>query len=642
MADRTSMQGGREGTPVRSANSDPAIPQRAPRLDDATGRGRANLLRQGRAPRLRPQPAKSRFAQSGPLGEAEATSRVDGGRSPDPAARAQTTPRAGRAPHRSDRTSARVSKPQASQPSEDGHLEASADRTAGRRHSLARSGAPLAVVVFLLLTVLVPVEFGFSIGGLFFTWSKAYMFFASVIILPLAAMRLKLETFDWLMIAHVAWSGLAYLVMYGPGAGLEKAGTYVVDFLSVYLLARLCLRSAHDVAMTLRVLLLLVVPITALAIPEALLGQRFVHEFAQSITGQWYNFSDETRFGMLRAASTFAHPILFGMFCAALVSAVWFVSRSTTRRFVMLGLLGTGTFFSLSSAPLLVFVGQIGLIVLERTTRWLKKRVTLFALGFVALIIALELFTGRGAIGVLTLVMLNPATAWYRKAQIEYSFDDILRHPLFGLGDQLYTRPDWLSASIDNHFLFLAIRSGIPAVLFLVLTVVFIWRHLKRVDAGLEPPIFERLRLGWGLMMVGLMLGAATVTYFGSMLPLLAFYIAMGASLAASASAASAVSVSAPALARASAPSKASAALGAGGSGEAGPAARALGRADATHGPDGKRSGFGAGARPNSALRLHESAVSLDAPARVDARALGGQAEPTVPPETARDDRDRR
>ncbi len=200
-----------------------------------------------------------------------------------------------------------------------------------------------------------------------------------------------------------------------------------------------------------------------------------------------------------------------------------------------MAVIATGTFFSLSSAPLLIFVAQIGLIAVERTTCWLHYRVSIFTSGILGVMLYLHFFTGRGIVGVITLVMLDPATAWYRQAQLDYSMDDILRHPLFGLGTDDWTRPVWVSQSIDNHFLAIVIRSGIPALLFFLATLYFLWSALARVDGRKQPILFGRLRRGWGLMMVALILGGLTVTYFGRMLPLLSFYLGIGGCVVASA-----------------------------------------------------------------------------------------------------------
>ncbi len=388
------------------------------------------------------------------------------------------------------------------------------------------------VVIFLVLTVLVPVEFGFYIGPLFFTWSKAYLFVMSFGIIPIALLRSRLELFDWLLIALALWTFVAFLVSFGVSHGLEGAGTYVIEVMTVYLMVRLSLRSYEQMVGIIRLLFWLVLISTIVAIPEALLKHRFVHEFAEFVTGIHYFFSNEERRGLLRAASFFEHPILFGVFCAVLLSPTWFTTHGFAR-LVKVGVIASGTYLSLSSAPLLMFVAQVVLIMVERATRWLNRRVAVFAAGSVALVTFLQVFTGRGAIGFITLLMLDPATAWYRKAQIDYSLDDVLRHPFFGIGAEEWTRPAWVSASIDNQFIAMALRGGIPALVLFLATLYLIWRALARIDATGQPRVFSQLRNGWGLMMVALLLGGLTVTYFGRMQPLMAFYAGLGASLAA-------------------------------------------------------------------------------------------------------------
>ena len=72
-------------------------------------------------------------------------------------------------------------------------------------------------------------------------------------------------------------------------------------------------------------------------------------------------------------------------------------------------------------------------------------------------------------------------------------------------------------------------RSGIPSLILLALSALFLWIAIARRDG---PPLFKNLRTGWGMMMIALVLGAATVTFFGKLQPLFAFYMGMGAALA--------------------------------------------------------------------------------------------------------------
>jgi hypothetical protein len=145
-------------------------------------------------------------------------------------------------------------------------------------------------------------------------------------------------------------------------------------------------------------------------------------------------------------------------------------------------------------------------------------------------VVFLETFTGRGLVGALALLTLNPATAYTRRNQWILGIDDVMRHPFFGFDPSTWTRPFWLAASVDNYWLVMMMRSGIPSLVYLALTVLLIWRALARIET--TNTLFRQLRTGWGLMMVALILGAATVAYFGKLQPLFIFYIGFGAALA--------------------------------------------------------------------------------------------------------------
>ena len=347
-----------------------------------------------------------------------------------------------------------------------------------RRTLTSRTRAPLAIRLLLVLAILVPVELGFYVGTLFFTWSKVFLIFLA---LPVALRlpSIKLYLYDWMFAAHVFWSATAFCLTLGFGAGLQAGGTYILEMLIVYMTVRVYSNNFEQLLGVVRFIFLFVVLATVCAIPEALTGKRFIHDFASSITGITYNFSDEKRLGLLRAASFFEHPILHGMFCSAMASLVWF-TQAGIRRLIQIAIIAFGTFLSLSSAPILVFILQVGLIVIERVTRSIKRRVILMSVAAAFVIFVLEIATNRGAFGVLTMVTLDSVTAWYRKAEWDFGIDDILRHPFFGIDPATWTRPEWLSFSIDNHWMLVAMRSGIPSLLFLLASIYLILRKLLR------------------------------------------------------------------------------------------------------------------------------------------------------------------
>jgi hypothetical protein len=400
---------------------------------------------------------------------------------------------------------------------------------AGRSYPIEAPKPPLALLLLLILVIMVPIEFSLELGPLFLTASRAYLIVLSLMILPhLGGLRLRI--FDWLFVGHVVWTCVAYATIYPGGKMIEMAGSYGLEFLIVYLATRIYLQTLQQIRAVITLLFVMTLISLAFAIPEAITGVRFAHEAASSLTGITYRIDYEERMGITRAASLFEHPILYGVFCASLLSLVWFTSTPAQRSYKAPAIV-VATWLSASSAPLLTLGAQFLLIVIERITRDLKvRRDKLLAVIAGAFFLFVQLFVGRGLVGILALITINPSTAYTRRSQWDYAIDDIMRNPWFGFIPSTYTRPFWLAPSIDNWWLLIMMRSGIPSLVLIGLSVLFLWIAMAKRTSTLQD--FVILRRGWGLMMLALILGAATVTFFGKLQPLFAFYMGMGAALA--------------------------------------------------------------------------------------------------------------
>lgn len=399
---------------------------------------------------------------------------------------------------------------------------------AGRRTEAENGRIPVAILLFLILAIMVPIEFSFYLGPLFMTASRTYLIILTFLILPRLG-ELKLRLFDWFFIGHVAWTCVAFLLIYPVGQSIEMAGSYGLEFLVVYLATRIFFIHIYQIRAVIWLIFILVCVSGAIALPEALTGFRYAHEIGEAITGIKYHFRPEIRMGIYRATSFFEHPILYGVFCASSLGLVWFVSKPF-QRIYRAPIIALATWLSASSAPLLTLLVMSGLLVLEYLSRNLKRRDKFLAWGIGALVIILETFTGRGVVGIITMMTLSPNTAHIRRAQWVFGIDDVMRSPWFGFKPELYTRPEWLTVSIDNWWLLIMMRSGIPSLILLACSILFLWIAIARREG---PHLFTTLRTAWGMTMIALILSAATVTFFGKLQPLFAFYMGMGAALAA-------------------------------------------------------------------------------------------------------------
>lgn len=391
----------------------------------------------------------------------------------------------------------------------------------------SQNKTPILILLFLIIVIMVPIEFHVQAGSLMLTPARIFLLVLAFAVLP-KLFTLKLRLFDWFFIAHVGWTCVAYMLIYPLGQAVEMSGMYGLEFLIVYFMARIYLQNVEQIRTVIGLIFVLVLISGIFALPEALTGIRFVHEFAESVTGNTYRLGSEIRMGIYRAHSFFEHPILYGIFCASSFGLVWFMS-TPAQRLYRAPIIAMATWVSASSAPILTLLVQILLIAIEYFTRKIKRRDKALAWFAGTFVLIVETFTGRGVVGIVALITINPGTAFTRRSQWNFAIDDVMRNPWFGFRPETYTRPFWLAPSIDNWWLLIMMRSGIPSLILLALSALFLWIAIARREG---PPLFSQLRTAWGLMMIAIILGAATVTFFGKLQPLFAFYMGMGAALA--------------------------------------------------------------------------------------------------------------
>lgn len=403
-------------------------------------------------------------------------------------------------------------------------------RRAGARGEPAR--VPPSILAFFIV-LLLPIELSLYLGPLLMTPTR--IFFIAVFLPVTVAFlsQVKLRSYDLLIVFFAGWTAMAEFIKRGGTAGIEAGGTVILEVFVVYALARVAIRSHGHITALVPILFWVIVFLALLAVPEAMLKIRFLHDGVAAVTGFEYYISDDERLGMLRAASSFEHPILFGLFCASALSFVWYLSRSAIEGILRAIPILVGSFFALSSAGLLVFAVQIIFITLERWSRGIRQRAKLIMGGLAGAFIFLELASDRGPFGLMaSYLTFNPHTAYYRMLQFEFAQDDILRSPIIGIIAANWTRPHWMTASIDNHWVFQSLKGGLPSTLALMLAIILVIRAVFKAPDEAVGTLHARLRRGWLFLILALCIGAATVTFFGKMQPIFLFYIGLGAALA--------------------------------------------------------------------------------------------------------------
>jgi hypothetical protein len=389
-------------------------------------------------------------------------------------------------------------------------------RAAGSATSITRLRVRVPLpVLFVVLSFLCPTEFSVYVFGLRLPPHRI----ALILLLPIALKRMlsqrdmRLKAFDLLVFFYSAWSMTSYSVHGQSTEGIVYGGSVALESFGSYAVARAFIRDAETFMATLKFLVLSVAVAGLIALPETLFGGYFTHDFLRSMIGGEKMPPVEQRLGLYRAASVFDHPIHLGTFCASLLALIWFAEKRAPIRNTCLVIVTLATLTALSSAPMLCLALQLGLIALERATRGLEGRLMLLFIIFAGLYIGASLVGTRSPMAIIaTGFTLDSWTGYYRLMIWEYGIDTVTAHPLLGIGQADWVRPKWMvSTTIDAFWLVIAMRTGIPSVVFLGLAIILMagsaiaWRRRSR------DPALRNICTGWVISLTALSLAAATV-----------------------------------------------------------------------------------------------------------------------------------
>ncbi|MBE5074501.1 hypothetical protein IM511_09305 [Erythrobacteraceae bacterium E2-1 Yellow Sea] len=378
----------------------------------------------------------------------------------------------------------------------------------------------------LFYSALLPQEMRLEIAGLaIYPYRFATLALFPWIIRMIVSGRLRFSVADLLMVAGSAWILISFIVFYGPSAGMIRGGALVMDLLPAYLVGRSCIQNLTD----LRRFLVLVAPGALLAgatmFAETLAQRALVRPFFANIFGSLPAYENGTavgpargftdvRLGLLRVAGPFSHPILAGLFLASLLPL--YVMSGIRKWPFYFGLCaGICAIFSISSAVFLVLIYFVTMTGYD----WLQKRVEIltwwrFIFAGIGLALLLEVASKNGLISVIIRYTLSPATGAYRTLTWDFGLNSVRAHPWFGIAYTDYERAFWMPNSVDAEWLLLALRHGIPMVVFILLAALIVLAkvalkvpHMDKVDG--------KFALGLVIALSSILLAGFTVAFFG-------------------------------------------------------------------------------------------------------------------------------
>ncbi|HQU70147.1 MAG TPA: O-antigen ligase family protein [Albidovulum sp.] len=389
------------------------------------------------------------------------------------------------------------------------------------------------LVILYLFTVVIPI--GFNIGSVAITTMRLLLM---ATIVPMSVNLFsgkygKVYPIDYLFYVHIIWASLA-LIVNNPGLAVQNIGSFSVEFLGGYTLARAYIRTPATFIALIRMILLLVLFALPFAVSEALNGRAAIPYWIGKIPGLWSvaQVNIEKRMGLERVQVYFAHPIHFGLFCSS-VLALTFVSMrgivSNFARYALSMAICLGVFLSLSSGALLAAILQMSLVAWAFLLRRNEARWKILIGIFVFLYVAIDLASNRTPLRVfMTYATFSSQTAYYRSIIVEWGMINVWANPFLGLGLNNWVRPGYMKdGSMDNFWLVMAVRYGIPGFLTVALGYA---DALYRVGRRRFAPGSQlaNMKFGWMVVFVGLSFTLYTVHIWTAMYSYVFFLLGAG------------------------------------------------------------------------------------------------------------------
>ena len=278
--------------------------------------------------------------------------------------------------------------------------------------------------------------------------------------------------YEKFLLAAVGWVALSNMATMSGLSGLEPSVIYFLQVWVGYTIGRNAIQNIGSFRQFIGNYLWLLLILAPLALYESQNGYRLTHVLASKITGIYAEPNlgpDYYRYGVHRSSTIFSHPILYSVCATAMFIYVIsnFYSGFVKSAFFLA--IVAALYSAMTSAGFLMVMIIATLLMIERVSKSVLILKPMLVYGGVMMLITIELLSNRGAVKFLmTTLAFNPQTAYMRYAQFEYTKDDIMRSPWFGINGE-WTRPPGIPGSVDNYWIVMALEFGLPNLILMVL-----------------------------------------------------------------------------------------------------------------------------------------------------------------------------
>lgn len=402
------------------------------------------------------------------------------------------------------------------------HPEIIGSRRAGRK----RVHWPIGL---FLITLVVPWVFYFGPLRMSVYRIVLLLMLLPSIVMWLAGKAGRVRIADIAVLLYAFWATLSLSMNHGFDGVIQSAGIVFIETVGPYLLARCYVRSADDFYAVVRLLFGIVLFLLPFALFEFVSGQNVSRQLSGLILPT-YPDEMEGRLDLTRVQSVFEHAILFGVFTGSILALVYVVLGFRKRflsRFVMGGIVAVTSILSISAGPLIALVVQVFLLGWNGLLSAMRSRWVLLIALAAAVVLVIELVANRSAMDIfVSFFLFDSSSYWFRKLIWMYGVESVQNHPLFGTGMSEWDRPTWMASSIDNFWLFHAVRYGLPAAFLMQLAFFSVFLPVS-FRKGLNP-IQAEYRTGFLITMTAFFLVAWTVHFWGAAYVLFMFLMGSG------------------------------------------------------------------------------------------------------------------
>lgn len=337
------------------------------------------------------------------------------------------------------------------------------------------------------------------------------------------------QAVDILVIIAAMLMTISLFANHGVAKQWEFAGSLAVETIAPYFMARILIKDINSFRKFVQYLFAIVVILLPFAVVESFTGQKLLLNLFDNLFDVYKPSNQEPRLGLNRAQVSTPHPILFGVFCSTSFALVWYTfgsSKSLFKKIRDSSIVGFSVFLSLSAGAFLGILIQGFLIIWDEVFKKNKSRWIILATGSLLIYLILELGSNRNAFQIIASELTFSRSSGYNRILIfTHAKDDIMNNPIFGIGFGWWTRPLWLRGSVDNFWLLMALRYGLP--LFLVFMSIYLIVIYKSIKANLVGYASE-VRTGYVISLIGIGLAAFTVHLWESAYCLFLFLLGSG------------------------------------------------------------------------------------------------------------------